>query len=333
MTDRIWISWNKQRRNIGLAAATGAYLYMSDLNLPRCFRIPSEFLSSWKIIRKERPSICFTMNPSIFASWWLSLLARFYRFRLVTDLHTLNINITGLKKVLFRMFFNSGIKGSDMVIVTNEIYRQSILPMNPNVICVPDDLPILQAPSVEINDNSGNGNKKIEVLLISSFDPDEPLSEIMAIDSELDEFKILVTGNWRKKFKSVPNFRNIQFLGFISNKDYDQLLYTVDGVMVLTKEEGCLCCGAYEAVSAGQPLILSRTKALQDFFGEAPIYVQNTSGSILTALKTLKRERSQRMKMIIQERSILSSKFKNSIRDLEKAIKNLPVNGCNESIK
>ncbi len=32
VTDRIWISLNQQRRNVGLAAATGARLYMSDLN-------------------------------------------------------------------------------------------------------------------------------------------------------------------------------------------------------------------------------------------------------------------------------------------------------------
>lgn len=320
VTDRIWISWNKQRRNVGLAAATGARLYMSDLNLPRWRRIFTEFLKSWKIIRKERPSVCFTMNPSIFASWWLSLLAKFFKFRLVTDLHTLNIKITGFKKFLFRMFFNAGIKGSDVVIVTNEIYRQSILPINPNVVCVPDDLPVLQVPSIENNDNSCGTRARIQILLVSSFDPDEPLNEIMAIDQAINDFEILVTGDWRKKFKNLPHTRNIRFLGFISNKEYDRLLYTVDGIMVLTKEEGCLCCGAYEAVSAGKPLILSRTKALQDFFGEAPIYVEDSSESILSALKTLKTERVQRMKMIIQERSILSNKFKNSIRDLEKII-------------
>ncbi len=32
VTDRIWISLNQQIRNVGLAAATGARLYMSDLN-------------------------------------------------------------------------------------------------------------------------------------------------------------------------------------------------------------------------------------------------------------------------------------------------------------
>ncbi len=320
MTDRIWISWNKQRRNVGLAAATNARLYMSDLNLPRWRRIFTEFLKSWKIIRKERPSVCFTMNPSIFASWWLSLLAKVYRFSLVTDLHTLNIKITGLKKILFCMFFNAGIRRSDVVIVTNEIYRQSILPLNSNVVCVPDPLPVLQTPPIETSDKSFKARTKMQILLVSSFSPDEPISEIVAIDSEIDEFEILVTGDWKKRFKNLPHTHNIRFLGFVSNKEYDRLLYTADGIMVLTQEEGCLCCGAYEAVSAGKPLIISRTKALQEFFGEAPIYVENSSESILSALRIMKTESEQRKKMIVLRRPVLLNKFENGIRDLENVI-------------
>ena len=322
MSKRIWISWNNQRRNVGLALAVNASLYMSDYNLPGCLRLLVEFINSWKIIHRERPSICFTMNPSVFSSWWLSILSWLYNFYLVTDLHTPNIKISGLKRFIFCLFFNSGIKRSDAVIVTNNLYRESILHLNPNVIIIPDSIPALKIPHTDSEIESNKLGGKVQILFICSFDPDEPLNEVLTIDLRINDFEILITGNWKKRYKSLPKKRNIRFLGFISNEEFDHLLLSVDGIMTLTSEEGCLCCGAYEAFSAGKPLILSKTKALQEFFGKAPIYTDNTSSSILKSLIELKSEMRQRTEMVIQERSSLQKKFNSSVESLEKIIEN-----------
>ncbi len=101
VSDRIWISWDKQRRNVGMAAASGARLYMSDINLPRWHCIFTEFLKIWKLIQRDKPLVCSTMNPMIFTSWRLSFHAKVYRFILVTDHHSLNIKITNKKKYYF----------------------------------------------------------------------------------------------------------------------------------------------------------------------------------------------------------------------------------------
>ena len=323
MSDRVWISWNEQRRNIGLAAAVNARLYITDRDAPGGRRLITEFFDSWKIVRRERPSVCFTMNPSIFSSWWLSLLARIYKFRLVTDLHTVNIKLTGLKKIFFKIIFNSGIRRSDLVIVTNSIYREVILKLNKNVAIVPDALPELTAKAEEPLNGLKKANNKIQVILVSSFDDDEPIDEVLTIDPDLDGLEILITGNWRKRFDALPQTRNIRFLGFVNNEEYERLLLSVDGVMVLTKSEGCLCCGAYEAFSAGKPLILSRTKALQSYFGASPVYTENDSASILSALGKLKAEKDERAGMIAQERPVLTMKFKKSIENLENILSGL----------
>lgn len=323
MTDRIWISWNDQRRNIGLAAAVNARLYMTDRDAPGGRTLITEFFDSWKIIRRDRPSICFTMNPSIFSSWWLSLLARIYQFHLVTDLHTVNIKLTGLKKMFFKIIFNSGIRRSDLVIVTNSIYREAVLKLNKNVAIVPDALPELTAKAEEPLDGRKKTNNKIQVLLGSSFDDDEPIDEVLAIDPDLDGIEILITGNWRKKFDVLPQTRNIRFLGFVDKEEYERLLLSVDGVIVLTSSEGCLCCGAYEAFSAGKPLILSRTKALQNYFGASPVYTENDSASILSALRKLKAEKDERAEMIVRERRVLMVKFEKGIENLENMLSSL----------
>lgn len=323
MADRVWISWNDQRRNIGLAAAVNAALYMTDRRSKRLWRLLNEFCKTWKIIKRDKPSICFTMNPSIFSSWWLSILAALYGFRLVTDLHTPNIESKGFKKKIFQLFFNSGIRNSDIVITTNDIYRRSIMPLNSNVVVVPDPLPALHVPQKDDKNKYPPKDNKMQVLFICSFDPDEPINEVLELDSKLDDFDILVSGDWKKKFTSLPTTSNIHFLGFIGNDEYDRLLLSVDGIMVLTKREGCLCCGAYEAFAVGKPLILSKTSAQQEFFGKAPIYTINSPTDILSALKKLKAEKKERAKVILRERNMLNIKFRKGIEDLENAIQEL----------
>ncbi len=285
--------------------------------------MPLEFYNSWKLVRKERPSLCFTMNPSIFSSWWLSILSRFYNFSLVTDLHTPNIKVKGLKKRLFQYFFNYGIRHSDIVIVTNQIYRQKILELNENVVCIIDPLPSIKASFVENREGVKKNHQKFQILLVSSFDPDELIADIIEIDEQLNDFEILVTGNWKKMFKEIPQMKNISFLGFVSDEKYDRLLLTVDGVMVLTNEEGCLCCGAYEAISAGKALILSRTKALVDLFGRAAIYADNNSDSVIEALHQLKTDCATQKEVVLEYQGLLNKKFENGISDLENMLLNL----------
>ncbi len=322
MAERVWIAWNEQRRNIGLASALKAVLYMTDHDLPGLLRYSREFYESWKIIRRENPSQCFTMNPSILSSWWLSFLKRIYKFHLVTDLHTPNLKLSGLKRRMFLILFNSGIRHSDVVIVTNNIFKKSVESLNSHVVIVPDPLPVFNDKAEDIS-AAYQKSSKMTILFICSFGEDEPVEEVLALDSELDEFEILVTGNWKKRFRSCPVTRNVTFLGYLPDDEYERLLMSVDGIMVLTEEEGCLCCGAYEAFSARKPVILSRTKALQSYFGKAPVYTDHSSGSILSALRLLKVERAERVKLVEQECPVLTEKFEESIENLENVLSDL----------
>jgi hypothetical protein len=50
----------------------------------------------------------------------------------------------------------------------------------------------------------------------------------------------------------------------------------VNGVIDLSTRERCLLCGAYEAVAAGKPMILSRTRTLMDYFTRGAVFTDNT---------------------------------------------------------
>lgn len=317
---RVWISWNRQRRNIGLARSVNATLYMSELRLPRCFRLVAECFNSWMIILREKPDICFVMNPSIFASWWMARLKKVYGFVLVTDLHTVNIRLEGLDEKIFLYFFRKGLRGSDVVIVTNPLYRQEILPFNQQVVCIPDQLPRLLSGSVCAKGLVAEGKGQVPLLVVSSFAEDEPLDELVSLDNELSPFHLYITGNWKKRYKTPPTTRHITFLGYVADDVYDELLHTVDGIIVLTTVEGCLCCGAYEALAAEKPLILSNTRALQDFFEDGPIYTEHEPAALMAAIKQLGREKTERRQKMIALKANIQRKFDQSVAQLEELL-------------
>ena len=51
-------------------------------------------------------------------------------------------------------------------------------------------------------------------------------------------------------------------------------------VIDLTNLEDCLVCGAYEALVFGKPLLVSKTKVLMDYFGDAVVLTENTPEAI-----------------------------------------------------
>ena len=65
------------------------------------------------------------------------------------------------------------------------------------------------------------------------------------------------------------------FCGRVPWERYDQLLRSVNGVIDLSTRERCLVCGAYEAVAAGKPMILSRTATLMGYFARGAVFTDN----------------------------------------------------------
>jgi len=69
--------------------------------------------------------------------------------------------------------------------------------------------------------------------------------------------------------------------GFIPDDLFIQMIYSCDAVIVLTTVEDCLVCGAYEAVAAEKPCILSCTETLVGYFQECAIYTDNSPDDIV----------------------------------------------------
>jgi glycosyltransferase involved in cell wall biosynthesis len=124
---------------------------------------------------------------------------------------------------------------------------------------------------------------KHNIAYICTFSDDEPYRQVIESAKYLPkDVTIYITGNSNKLNPEIKQMtpENIVFTGFISEREYWELLSSVDVIIALTDRQNCLLCGAYEAVAVGKPIILTSTTALKQFFHKGCVYTLNDERSI-----------------------------------------------------
>lgn len=307
---KIWIAWEKQRRSVELSKCFHCDLFLIIKN--GLLRYPISIVKTFLIIRRENPDILFVQNPSmvlaIFATTFFRL---FFKYYVVVDRHS-NFLLTSKKRYfIFEAFFHFlsfvTIKYADLTIVTNDLLANVIDVLGGSAKVLPDKIPLMEPT----NHSKLYGDKNI--LIISSFAGDEPIPEIVNASLELEEenVKFYFTGNFNK-YSNVNLLKNnnIILTGFIPERDFVNLLFSVDAVMVLTTMEYTLLCGCYEAISASQILITSDTLTLRSLFDGA-IFVKNTGHSIANGVRYAFENKQKNIKNI----SILKNNMSESWED------------------
>jgi hypothetical protein len=74
-------------------------------------------------------------------------------------------------------------------------------------------------------------------------------------------------------------------LGYLSDQEYVEMLYSVDATIDLTTRENCLVCGAYESLAVEKPVILSDTQAIRTYFDTGVVYSKNTAVDLINAMR------------------------------------------------
>jgi len=280
MTDGIWITWERQRRNIGISAALGWPLYEMIDGSPRLIRYSRLIVKTIQTILREKPTIVCVQNPSIVLALLGVICKGIMEYKCVIDAHNSGLApLEGRSEILLKI--SRWIqRRADLTIVTNEEMKAMVGGNGGKAAVLPDRLP--EVPSAEPAATRGGRS----VTYICTFSEDEPYEEVIKAAALLDEnIVVYITGNHRSRIdvKSLPS--NVDLTGFIDESAYWSLLAASDAVMVLTLREGCLVCGAYETVALGRPLILSDTKALRSYFNRGCIYVKPDSRSIARGIR------------------------------------------------
>jgi glycosyltransferase involved in cell wall biosynthesis len=283
MEERIWLTWETQRRNRSLSAALGARLFELDLRAPRWVRYPWLVVQTLWILATTRPRIILAQNPSLILAGLVTSCGKLFSLPVIIDAHNAGLfPLEGNSRMLNRIArtFNGM---STAVIVSNPELKELVEAQGIRSVAIPDPVP-------EINSHSGfvMPDDKQNVVYVCSWSSDEPYMEVLKAAAEVaDSTRIYITGNSKGKERKLNDGvpENVVLTGFIPGETYEDLLLACDVVMVLTSRENCLVCGAYEGIAAEKPLILSNTRALMEFFNKGCIYTENTQQGIADALR------------------------------------------------
>lgn len=295
-SEAIWIDWGRHPRTRSLVRELG--IELSEIVVPggRFRRYLGSIRRTAQTIDRTRPRVVFATNPSIVLGFLLLLLRIRFRFVLVSDAHYAGVqSLTKLPGFQALLDFHN--RHADLVVVTNPGHADRMRSIGARPYICPDPLPELEpagAPATPLADRS--------VFLICSFDVDEPYEAVFAAFESLrgEGFVLYVSGNYSKAGIDPSRYPDIRFLGYVSESEYNACLHTAALIMDLTVLENCLVCGAYEALVAGRPLVLSDSEALKSYFAGACKFTENSPEGIAAAVREAYESREELSRAALQ---------------------------------
>ena len=255
----------------------------SRSRIGKLFRYLGRMVATWRLISNEKPDQVWLQIPPNFlihVVLFQRLMSK-HKFKVVADCHNASLRAPW-KKV---PWFVRAINQCDVILVHNEDIRKDALDLgfDSERLLVLED-----APAYNLEPTNNQKFRGSYVLVPCSFHDDEPINELLESARLCPEIEFKITGPLKKAetkgyTKKAPN--NVQFTGFVSVEEYDQLVWEAGIVMGLTKLDGIQLSVAGEAVGAGRPLLLSDTSTLRKLFGIGAEFVQNTAESMANGIK------------------------------------------------
>ncbi len=277
--NRVWITWETQRRNPELARAFHADYRPFDYS--RYGAMSRYFISATKTLRLlcglPRGSTVFAQCPSLGLVFLLSLTRSVKHFNLVIDAHNAAFDYLHSSNWFVRTLVRYSFARANVIIISH-----LAIPIPENlqkkVVALPDRIP--EIGKHVIPKRLGEVTRPV-ITLISSFAADEPIEEfIEAIAKSPEPFTLFVTGSLaRAGALARLQSEKIRFTDFLAAEEYEALIQHSDLLVDLTTREDCLVCGAYEALAVGVPMVLSDHQVLRETFSQGYLFSANDQSS------------------------------------------------------
>ncbi len=265
-----------------MARELGVPLHILEFRGGRIRRQLRAVAATIRLLYAARPAVVFAPNPSLVLTYLLLLCRTVFRFVLVSDAHYGGVvDVTGSRAVQRLLEFAHRLV--DLVIVTNPGHADRVRSHGGKAFVCPDPLPQLPAKPPK---PAGMDGVQKSVLFICSYDADEPFREVFAAANSLaaQGFRVFASGRYARLKLSPESFPDATLLGYVDRATYDAYLHNVDVILDLTTWQDCLVCGAYEAMAAGKPCVLSRTRALTELFTHGTVFCSHDPGEIAAAV-------------------------------------------------
>ncbi|MBY6032523.1 hypothetical protein KUV59_05050 [Marinobacter daepoensis] len=322
--NRMWITWENQRRNRSLSEKTGFILNELISDRGRILRYFLLSFRTYSLIRSNNPSVVVCQNPSVVLVIVCALLKSFFGYKFIVDCHNSGLYPKeGRYNILNRIaiFVNSH---ADAVIVSNEMLKEDFKHLFKSILVIPDPLPNrehfydneLGSP---IKERRWRSDPRVKFLYVCSWAEDEPYEEVLNAFIDISESKVscYVTGDFHRKVAEIPENENIIFTGFLSDTDYHDLIISCDAMIVLTRRNDCLTCGAYEALAECKPSIFSDTAIMRNTFGTGFLYSEPFKEDILKNVLLLAEDVSVFYPRIVESRNEFQVNFQKNLVKFE----------------
>jgi glycosyltransferase involved in cell wall biosynthesis len=311
----VWFVYSRRAETI--AAELGGqihYEYENNLKNLGLWLNPLRYLvqgwKTWRYLEREKPEVVLVQAPPVFAplivALWCRLrgkgTARDRQTRYIIDAHTGTFYHHHWRWALRLLRPLS--RHAIATLVTNKAALDIIQSWGARGLFLIDGLPELTAPSGTIGTQ---GEKR--VALISTFSDNEPIEEVFIAARQLRNITFYITGNPKYApadlLAQQPD--NVILTGFLRGGNYTALLKNVHGLIVLTKEEHDLSCGAYEALAVSQPVVASDVPEMRRLFTGGFVYVNNTPQNIAEGIQRMLDEREVLITEVIGMRAKLEA--------------------------
>jgi len=275
------IAWRKLSRRSELLAQAlnGNILFFKD-NLPYVRAIVKTFVS----VLRQKPRVLLLQLPQGPLLLEAYLLKKLVGCKIIADVHTGFVLNTDWRGLVLNAPFTRLLSLADIVVAHNET-QIDIIPKNAKnkTIVVYDPWNFIPT--------KGKADKQENYMVFpASFAPDEPLEEIIeAVNTSNQPVKLYITGNW-KRMPELKKYETekIQFTGFLSNREFNNLLSGASAIITGTTREYTTMMSAWEAIAYNKPLVVTATKTLKTMYPHSVIFYNwKSKQSIIKALQTV----------------------------------------------
>lgn len=281
----LFIVWKKyQRRPEVLASLLDcelkfiAHLFGSKYLRPLDYLV--KLLVNIKDILSQKPDFIISQCPPTYSA----LPALISRTPYIIDAHNPLFQVKMWQTLPLAQTI---IKNSLAIIVHNSEMSQLVKGMYPSRPLFTISDPIQQIIPLEPQKRLAK-----QILVIASFDPwDEPVDLLIDVMTELTEYNFVITADINKLSTEtalrLQKLSNINLTGFLATETYHQVLCSSLAALVLTTSDATQPSGACEALSSDTQLVISRTSLTQQLFGGWAVLVDNSTESIVEAIRSL----------------------------------------------
>jgi glycosyltransferase involved in cell wall biosynthesis len=287
----LFLGWSYSRRSEDIASIMEIdYFYYPLKKEIRILQFPFLFFRTFLYLCIKNPHVIFIQNPPVHALASVYLFSLISGKKYVIDSHIIP-GTTLIEKPYHRFYlflhkFYS--YSAALTFFHSKAIKERLKKWRCNSI-------VLENPVRSLEDKTSfTVKKRPAVGVVSSFQPDEKLDVLLEAEKELPDISFYIAGDKSKLDKDVLKgvTPNIMFTDYLKGEYYYEFLKAMDVVVVLTDRQESALLGAYEAVAAETPLVLSDTVTMRYYFPYGAVFVENSKNEMKKGIeKALKKKK------------------------------------------